>query len=62
MFGDKTFTDEGNLCHEECIKDRLIALKQSGINSEVIDFILAKFESKAEKKVGRKFGGFFRKA
>ena len=59
--GEKSFLVEGQWSHEQCIKDKLIALKQSGVNPEVIDFILDRFATAEDKKIKKKLG-FFRKA
>ncbi len=57
---EKLFGDEGQWSHEECIKTKLRALKKSGVNPEVIDFILARFGTGKDKK-SKKGLGFFRR-
>ena len=47
---DKAFKDEGLWAHENCIIGKLERLKQQGMNSQVIDFIIEKFEDDNTKK------------
>jgi len=62
---DKAFYDEGQWTHLRCIKAKLNKLRRTGVNKDVIDFILSSFEGKKEaepeKPVKKRFG-FFKKA
>ena len=58
---DKAFMDEGLWAHENCIIGKLERLKQSGINSQVVDFIIDKFENETIKKQKRSWLFFGKK-
>ncbi len=58
---DKIFKDEGLWAHEDCIIGKLERLKASGINSQVIDFIIEKFEDENFKKAKKRWLFFGKK-
>ncbi len=53
--GEEALNSDGEWAHAACITLKLERMKKSGVNPEVIDFIINKFKANPPEQKKRKF-------